>query len=354
MKKNIFFININEKILILFLILFSLLINQYYGNKGVLPMDSFFVFDSGYYVLNDIHPFKDYWSITGPTLDYLQALFFLIFGTNWFGYVLHASIVNLVLTVFSYLVFVNLGLNKIYSFIYSLGIALLAYPNIGVPFVDHHSTIFSVLAIYCFILGIKKENNFFWFFIPLLLGLSFFSKQIPAAYIIILLTATSFFYFFYKFNKKNIYFLLAGISFTILFFSFFFIINEIPFNNFLIQYIFYPLSLGNQRYENLNISFNSVVEQFKFIYLCLIPMILVLIKILRKNIKKKLENIDALVIFSVIVATLIFIYTQLLTSNQILIFFLIPIVTAFSHIYFSKYHKKKYFLYLIIFLCEFD
>ena len=161
MKKNIFFINIKEKILILFLILFSLLINQYYGNRGILPIDSFLIFDSGYYVLNDIHPFKDYWTITGPILDYLQALFFLIFGINWFSYVFHASIINLILTIFSYLVLVNLGLKKIYSFIYSLGIALLAYPNIGTPFIDHHSIIFSILAIYCFILGVKKNNNFF-------------------------------------------------------------------------------------------------------------------------------------------------------------------------------------------------
>ena len=77
MKKNIFFINIKEKILILFLILFSLLINQYYGNRGVFPVDSFAHFDTGYRVLIGEHPFKDYWIVSGPLLDYIQAVFFL-------------------------------------------------------------------------------------------------------------------------------------------------------------------------------------------------------------------------------------------------------------------------------------
>ena len=41
MKGNISFLKYKEKILIFFLILFSLLINQYYGNKGIFPLDSF-------------------------------------------------------------------------------------------------------------------------------------------------------------------------------------------------------------------------------------------------------------------------------------------------------------------------
>ena len=46
---------------------------------GVYPIDSFIIFDSGYKVLNNVHPFKDYWSLTGPLLDYMQSVFFLFF-----------------------------------------------------------------------------------------------------------------------------------------------------------------------------------------------------------------------------------------------------------------------------------
>ena len=122
--------------------------NIYYGYLGIFPIDSFLIFDSGYYVLNGFFPFKDYWTITGPLLDYFQAFLFLIFGVNWFSYVIHAALINLNLALFSYSVFVQLGLKNFYSFIYSVGVALLAYPHIGTPFIDHHSTIFSLLSIY--------------------------------------------------------------------------------------------------------------------------------------------------------------------------------------------------------------
>ena len=46
-----------EKIFILILFLFSLLINQYYGNKGIFPLDSFSHFDTGYRILLGEHPF---------------------------------------------------------------------------------------------------------------------------------------------------------------------------------------------------------------------------------------------------------------------------------------------------------
>jgi hypothetical protein len=54
------------------------------------------------------------------------------------------------------------------------------------------------------------------------------------------------------------------------------------------------------------------------------------------------------------VVALILIYGQLLTKNQILIFFLIPVLTAFFHIYYFLIFKKKYFLFFMIFLTFFS
>ena len=82
---------------ILFLIFSSIFFNFFSGYKGVFPIDSFLIYDAGYKVLNGFHPFKDYWSITGPILDYLQFLFFKLFGVNWLSYVLHATFINLFL-----------------------------------------------------------------------------------------------------------------------------------------------------------------------------------------------------------------------------------------------------------------
>ena len=72
----------NKTFLTLFLILFSLLINQYYGNKGVFPIDSFSHFDTGFRILIGEYPFKDYWLVSGALGDYLQAIFFYFFGVE--------------------------------------------------------------------------------------------------------------------------------------------------------------------------------------------------------------------------------------------------------------------------------
>ena len=66
------------KIYIIILSAFSICINQYFANRGAFPIDSFLIFDAAYNIISGNHPFKDYWSITGPFLDYIQSFFFLI------------------------------------------------------------------------------------------------------------------------------------------------------------------------------------------------------------------------------------------------------------------------------------
>ena len=74
--------NHTNKIFIFLLLLFSILINQHYGNLGVFPIDTFLHFDSGYRILKGDHPFKDYWTVTAPAVDYFQAFFFLFIWTK--------------------------------------------------------------------------------------------------------------------------------------------------------------------------------------------------------------------------------------------------------------------------------
>ena len=183
MKNNILF---NKKnLFIVFLFFFSLLINQYYGNKGIFPVDSFSHFDTGFRILLGEYPFKDYWVVSGPFVDYLQAIFFYLFGVNWQSYVLHASLVNVELTITTYIVLRNFELNIYYSFIYSLLFSVLAYPTSGTPFMDHHSAFFSLLGIYNLILAIKSEKKLYWVLLPIFFGFAFLSKQVPSSYVII-------------------------------------------------------------------------------------------------------------------------------------------------------------------------
>ena len=98
------------------LLVFSISFNQYYGYIGVLPIDSFLIFNSGYDVLNGYLPFKDYWTIKGPLLDIIQAFFFKIFGISWFSYVIHASVFNFIITIATFYTLIKFELNINYCF----------------------------------------------------------------------------------------------------------------------------------------------------------------------------------------------------------------------------------------------
>ena len=165
MKVN--FNKINTFFLLIVLFFFSITISLYYGYRGVFPQDSFFHFDAAYNILNNRHPFKYFYSISGVFVDYLQAVFFYFFGVNWLSYTLHAALINCLLSIFSFILFNTLGLSKFYSLLYSIGISIIAYTSAGSPFVDYHGVIFSLLSIYLLILFIikKRESIVLIFFI---------------------------------------------------------------------------------------------------------------------------------------------------------------------------------------------
>ena len=145
--------NYKKIFFLVFLFIFSILFNQHYANLGIYPIDSFTIFNSGYDVLNGHYPFRDYWTATGPLLDIIQALFFKIFGISWNSYVIHASFFNFIIAISTFYVLHEFKLNINYCFFYALLVSILAYPTAGTPFVDHHSTILSMVSIFSFILA---------------------------------------------------------------------------------------------------------------------------------------------------------------------------------------------------------
>ena len=152
---------------LLILFFFSTSINQYYGNLGLCPIDSFWFFNSGYDILNGHYPFKDYWTIAGPFISYAQAFFFKIFGVSWFSYVFHASIFNFLISVTTFYTLYKFKLNINYCLFYSLLVSILAYPSAGTPFVDHHASIISIISVFCFILALKTNLKIYWFLLPI-------------------------------------------------------------------------------------------------------------------------------------------------------------------------------------------
>jgi len=339
-----------EFLIIIFLILFSILFNQYYGNKGVFPHDSFSHFETGYRILLGEYPFKDYWVISGPFVDYLQGLFFLILGVDWNTYVLHASVINSIITVATFIVLRNFNLSIFYSFFYSVFFSILAYPSSGTPFVDHHSAFFSLLGIYALILAIKNDKIHHWILFPIFFIFAFLSKQVPASYIAVFIFPITFFYLFIKkkYNSIKIIFLSGILSLLILIILGY--INGINLISFLEQYIFYPPSIGGIRIENLKISPLGFLNHFKFIFISIIPLIYVNCKKLCSNNKYLKEN-DFYYFLIIFIFTTCLIFHQTLTRNQTFIFFLIPLITAFSHIYIGK--VKPLFNYFLIVFCLF-
>ena len=345
-KKNYLY----NYIYITILILISFSINQFYSYRGVLPVDSFSTFNSGYDILNGAIPFRDFWTIKGPVLDFIQAFFFKILGVSWLSYAAHSSTLNTLFALATFFTLQKFDLEPKFSFFYSLLASILMYPTYGTPFTDHHVSIFSIFAIYSLCLAIRTKTNIYWFFIPIFLFLAFFSKQTPSGYFAVLMFFISILFLIKNFDKKILIFGIVSVLLIILFFVFFLIQFKIPFENFLIQYFLFPIHLGESRVEwLLPLDFQRFVLRYKLIYLALSVPIFFLFK----NLLSKFSSIliDENLIYILLLGTLlIFISHQLMTINGMFIYFLIPIFSGFSHVYSKKLINKKKFIYFFFLL----
>ena len=340
----------NNKILLFFLAIIAFFINYYYGFIGIMPMDNTVLFNGGYRVLKGYTPFTDYWLVTGPLLDYLNAFFFKLLGISWSTFIIHSSIINSILAISSFYFFLKINLSPTFSFIYSFLISVLFYPVVGTPFVDHHSTFFMILSFYGLIISIKTNNSNYFLLIPSLLCLSFLSKQTPAAYgIIIISTFILIIYFFGK-NKNLEVFKksLIGSLLAILFLFTFFFLTKINLNDFFQQYVNFGASIGKTRLNEYNFSLFNEIIKYKFISFFLFVLFAILIKL---KIKKILNFKDFLIILISISFSIILIFHQLISLNQNFIFFLIPYLCGVTHVYFTKAFNLKYFLVIIISIC---
>ena len=321
---------------LIFLIFFSILFNQYYGYIGILPIDSFLIFNSGFDLLNGYYPFKDYWTIKEPFIDLIQAVFFKIFGVSWFSYVFHASVFNCIITISTFYLLKKFCLTNSLCLFYSICVAILTYPTAGTPFSDHHTLIFCLISLYFFVFAINEEKNIYWYLTPIFLGFSFLSKQAPTVYVIFIILILSIIFFVRTKNVSNFLSALAGIiSFLTLFFIFIYL-ADINFNDFFIQYFSYPQSLGGSRLEWLSpFEFKRIFWRYKLQYFSIGILIYLFFKF--SLIKKRDFFSDYLIIISIISFCLVTIIHQLMTINAIFIYCLIPIFSGFSHIFARKY-----------------
>ena len=335
--KNLITIN---NFFILFILIFSIIVNQYYASLGAFPLDTFYHFDLGYRILKGDIPFTDIWMVSGVIVNYLQAFFFYIFGINWTSYVLHASIFNGIISLATYFLLREFGLKIYYCFLYSLLFSLLGYTSSGTPFVDHHSTFFCLLAVYSLLFAIKNEKNIFWISIPIFLGFAFLSKQVPAFYIFLILSIIIIIYLFTLNKIDPLKSILLGIILFIFFLILLIFFGGIKFESFINQYILYPQSIGNDRFSNFKPTFDGIVSHFKFIYISIAPFFFINIKLIIYK-KKFLKKKDFFYFITILLFTLSLIFHQFFTKNQTYIFFLIPLLVGFSHIAINSITEKK-------------
>ena len=345
----------NDKFLSIFLFIVALLINQHYASRGIFPIDGFVHFDPAYRILSGEYPIKDYWVVHGIVVDYIQAAFFFLFGVSWKSYVLHASLFNGLLTVATYFLFRNFKLDKSYSFLYSFFFSVLAYTSSGTPFLDHHSAFFSLLGIYCLIMAIDKEKNIYWILLPIFFGLAFLSKQVPSSYVFL---SALFVLLIYIIFKRKFYFLkyifISSLIFIIIILAFG-NIQGISLNSFLVQYIYFPPSIGLDRFADYKLTFNGIVGHYKFIYLAILPMFYINIKKIINNSNYIFQK-DFYLFLTLSMLTFSLIFHQFFTKNQIFIFFLIPIMAGFSQIFLKDInlkHKTKIYIAIVL-ICFFS
>ena len=344
-----------KKIFLSFILFFfSILFNQYYGYIGILPIDSFLVFNSGYDFLNGKLPFIDYWTIKEPLLDAIQAIFFKIFGVSWFSYVLHASAINALISIFTFHTLYKLKLNINYCFIYSILVSTIAYTSAGTPYVDHHSSILSMISIFCFILALKTNLKVYWFLLPIFLVTAFLTKQAPAGHFILIVTFLTSIYFIFNFDIKKIMSAIFGLITILLIFLITLLISKISIVSFLEQYIFFPLSIGKSRLELFlfPLDFSRIFLRYKLIHLSTLILIIVSIKNILRD-RKYLLNSEFLITLSLIGASYALIAHQLMTVNGIFIFFIIPILIGFSHIYYKNHFQNKKYIFNLMLLFAF-
>jgi len=334
------------------IIIYSFCINFWTSLRGVSPIDTFLHFDSAFRILNGEIPVRDYWIVHGILIDYLQSFFFFIFGVNWFSYIFHSSILNVIVT----LLFFNLGekleLKGIYLFILTICFATISYSVSGTPFLDLHSTYFSFISIYFLIIFFQNNKNKNLFFSIFFLFLAFFCKQTPAIYVVF---SAIFLIIYVSIIRKKIIIIFHGLIISFFFLLTFFLylfFSNTDLSYFLLQFFLFPIEIAKSRYLNFDLNLQNVFFKFKSIYFFLLIFISIniynfyIFKEYYKN--KNFFNFITITLFS-----LALINHSIYTKNQIFIFFLIPLISLFIFLNLNKIEfkfKNLFFFFLIFFV----
>ena len=327
---------------------YSILINQYFGNMGLHELDSTIGLGNGHRLTQNQTPFTDYWVTSGLLTDVIQAQFFKILGLNWQAYVFHASIFNCVFSCSIFFFLRYLKFSNIKNFIYSIASATIMYPLAGVVLVDFHSLILSIIALIIFFYSIKEKNKKFLTIVPGIFLLAFLCKQIPAGYFIICVTFTTLIYCLKNKIIWPLLYLMIGSIVSLITFFLIIYYYEIKFDDFFTQYIKFALTIfSNSKDSSILVQLKEITKIKYF----LILLIFFFINIFSK--KNNFNKNNFLIISTIITISIVVFFQEIFTNNQNVTLGLIPLTIALISVLFRNedyFLKTKILMYFVIIL----
>lgn len=164
----------------------AILLNQFYGYFGYMPLDQSIIFDGAWRVLNSQIPHVDFWTPYGVPAILAQAAIFRIFGISWSAYVFHASLCNAFFAVFVLYAGTRLGLTRPVALFFAIVTAFVSYPPMGTPFIDNHAAIICSTLLLVVALGAldQNERTYWWSLFAPLGIVAFLTKQSPSVFVI--------------------------------------------------------------------------------------------------------------------------------------------------------------------------
>jgi hypothetical protein len=163
---------------------FGAALTLFYGRMGFMPLDHSIVFDGAWRLLSGQFPYRDFVTPNGIVPIAIQALFFRLFGVNWFAYCLHAAVFNALFCLLAYALLRLLDAPRWLALFGGILSGVVFYPPLGTPYLEQHSFFFILVAAVLAITASRRAKGILWLalwlLVPIALVLGLLSKQIPA------------------------------------------------------------------------------------------------------------------------------------------------------------------------------
>lgn len=149
-----------DTIIFCIIIIFAFIFSIKSGERGFFPLDQSIVFDGAYRIIQGQIPYKDFLMPFGPVVFWIQAIFFKIFGINYFSYLLFSAISNAIGAFCSILILrILFPGRKILSYIAGILTGIWFYPPFGTPWLEQTSFLFSFFGLLFILTAINTNGN---------------------------------------------------------------------------------------------------------------------------------------------------------------------------------------------------